>query len=65
MEVGLSESGSFSHRPDAREYAFEGRVEDPYAWVDWIIKARSFALEIHWLSAIFQCLDTPDPGARL
>jgi hypothetical protein len=38
--------GPFSQRPDAREYAFEGRLEDPYAQVDWVIKARSFTLEI-------------------
>ena len=38
--------GPFNQTLDSREYAFEGRLEDPYAQVDWIIKAQSFTLEI-------------------
>ena len=38
--------GPFIQKPDARQYAFEGRLEDPLAWVDWVVRARSFSLEI-------------------
>jgi hypothetical protein len=38
--------GPFSQKVDAREYAFEGRLEVPYACVDWVVEAGSFTLEI-------------------
>lgn len=40
------QDGPFSQKPDVRDYAFEGRLEDPLAWVDWVIRAGSFALEV-------------------
>lgn len=42
----VEEDGPFSQRPGGREYAFEGVFEEPRAWIDWMVKAGSFALEI-------------------
>ena len=38
--------GPFPHRAFAREYAFEGRFDQPLAWVDWVVKAEAFLLEV-------------------
>ena|SRR6266478_2587349 len=38
--------GPFSQKASVREYAFEGRLEEPLAFVDWVVRAGSFALEI-------------------
>jgi hypothetical protein len=40
------QDGPFSQKNNAQEYAFEGVLEDPYAWIDWIVRAGSFTLEI-------------------
>jgi hypothetical protein len=40
------QDGPFSQNNDAKEYAFEGVLEEPLAWIDWVVRAGSFALEI-------------------
>jgi hypothetical protein len=40
------QDGPFSQKNSAQEYAFEGVLEDPYAWIDWIVRAESFKLEL-------------------
>ncbi len=41
-------------RPDMIEFGFEGFLENPPAWVDdWIVKARSFALEVTHFNSTF------------
>lgn len=31
---------------DVHEFAFEGILDSPEAWVDWIVRARRFVLEV-------------------
>jgi hypothetical protein len=38
--------GPFRNGIDGREYGFEGRLDDSNAFVDWVIRAASFTLEI-------------------
>ena len=38
--------GPFSNNADSREYGFEGRLDDPPAFVDWTVNARCFMLEV-------------------
>jgi len=40
------QDGPFSQKNNSQEYAFEGVLEDPAAWIDWIVRAGSFTLEI-------------------
>lgn len=39
------DDGPFEGRTNTREYAFEGRFQDPAAWVDWVVEAEAFMLE--------------------
>lgn len=47
----VEHDGPFSPAEGGQEYAFEGRIEDPLAYVDWCVVAGSF------------CLETPVPPA--
>ncbi len=42
LETDITSSG----KPKGHEYVFEGRLDEPNAFVDWVIYASSFKLEI-------------------
>ena len=42
----VERDGPFTQGVNAKEYAFEGVLEDPCAWMDWVIRAGGFTLEI-------------------
>jgi hypothetical protein len=42
----VEHDGPFVQRPDAKEYGFEGVMEDPCGWMNWEVKAAGFTLEI-------------------